>query len=156
MCRQCKAVFPATEYQFSESRNVWLGNLQVQCRNPGCSGPAYVLDGTYDFVGGTISILASPSVTIEVLEALGATLVEAYERDESLESLQGRVARFGLGLAKWFSPSKWPPEAKATLIASILGAITAVGVAKCSGEPTVSAPTVNVYLIIRDVHPRVC
>src|SRR5690242_1992722 len=82
-CRSCQMLFMSRAFAASNCRNMSYFGCIESC--PRCGGPAFVLDGTYDFVEDTVRLVSGPGFTIEKVK-LFQQLTQQAARNEIPES----------------------------------------------------------------------
>ncbi|MDI1264515.1 MAG: hypothetical protein PS018_14765 [bacterium] len=97
-CDNCGIVFNSSAFEVGPAAlEVTISGIDVIC--PNCGSDAHLIDGTFDFVGNAIKVLAAPPRTIEILKALQAAL-RAAEAGEPEEKVLAHIEKESPELAK--------------------------------------------------------
>lgn len=121
-----------------------IGNdVTVNC--PRCGGPSQIIPGTYEGVSDRIRLLRDANFPLLVLGSL-RKLAEQVEAGEiAAADAKKKAEQIHPKAGKLFDVRGWSDQAKATLYASIIGAVAVIAAAKIATSPsqtTVLNPTV--------------
>lgn len=130
----CKThgIFPATAFAFEPGVNITLLGISTTC--PVCGSISEILPGTYSAFKDRIDLLLDPAVSAEVLAALRLIVEAARDNKISQPEAKRQAEKVLPGSGRLFDIGNWGDQAKATLYASIIGAIALVAAAKVSSS----------------------
>lgn len=132
-------LFPVTIFGIGDGASVTLVDVGTDC--PRCGAMVQIVPGTYEVVGDRLSLLLDSSIAPDALKAIGA-LVERVQRQEiDLDDARRAAEKIAPAAGRLFDIANWSDQAKATLYASIIGAVAVIAAAKLSGGST----TINNY-----------
>lgn len=97
VCLECGLMFPATAASFANGRITFQGEIGTNC--PKCGGNARIINGTYDFVGGTIAAFRAPGVTRHKIERFRAIAESVKNGGLSAQQAAPEVALLSPALA---------------------------------------------------------
>lgn len=109
-----------------------------------------IVPGKYEAFSNHINLLIDPSISREALEALRKIALRAKAEKITPEEAKQEAEKVAPGAGRLFDVANWSDQAKATLYASIIGAIAVVGAAKLASSTT----TVNVVPTIERIVER--
>jgi hypothetical protein len=148
-------LFPVAGFRFPIGAT---GNTFIGCttRCPRCHGVCEIIPGVYDALPGGLNILIDSSISVDALKAL-RSLAERVQREEiGLQEARAEAVKISPLAAQLFDFENWS-EAKAIVVAAIIGAITAVYLQRGETQQSVivNAPlTVNFQPVIERVIDR--
>jgi hypothetical protein len=138
-CRRCGLLYPARQYGGEGSINIRFVGCTEEC--PRCGGTAEVLDGTYDFVGDTVRLIAGPAATIETFRTIAAVL-EGYKsgRKSAIETKQ-EIEQVAPTVGEWLGKVGSDPtflgaslQALAAIMAALIGLYAVLAAGGTSNE----------------------
>ncbi|WP_156150837.1 hypothetical protein [Hyphomicrobium sp. 99] len=146
----CKThgIFPATAFSFAPGVNITLLGLSTTC--PICGSISEILPGAYSAFKDRIDVLLDPSVSAEALVALRFILEAARDNKISQPEAKRQAEKIVPGSGRLFDIGNWGDQAKATLYASVIGAIALVTAAKLSAS---SSSTTVIQPVIERIIP---
>lgn len=151
----CKShgFFPATLIGIGPGAGGTFIDCKTSC--PACGQMSEVVPGTYHAHADRINLLVDRSISPEALAALRRIAEQAKANQITPEEAKEKAEKIAPGAGRLFDVGNWSDQAKATLYASIIGAIAVIGAAKLAGSTTnvTVAPTTE-RVIERPVYLR--
>lgn len=143
--------FPATAISL-ENSSIILQNMGTVC--PTCGGSAEILPGRYDAAGDRLNFLMDGSISPQTLAAL-RRLAERLQRNEiTPEQAKTEAEKIAPKAGRLFDVADWSDGAKATLYASIIGAIALVAAAKLSVSGGSNPPPIAIEQTVESAMDR--
>lgn len=121
----------------------------AQC--PVCGRDAQVFNGKYEGTKSGLDILLSPSISPQALSALKQIFEKLQKEEISSEKAKAEAEAIFLGAGRLFDIADWGDGAKATLYASIIGAIALVTAAKISKPESFSQQPASIERSMEDL-----
>jgi hypothetical protein len=111
-----------------------LSHVSTNC--PTCNGQSEILPGLYAPDGENISLLLDPGISPAALKEIQRLLLAVQIGEITPEHAQMEAERVHPGWGKFFNIAQWSDQAKATLYASVIGAIAIVAAARINSPPS--------------------
>jgi hypothetical protein len=144
--------FPAQAFALGPGSSVTITGCSTDC--PACGAKSEIIPGNYQALSDCINLLLDASISPQALGALRKIAELAEAQKISAEQAKHEAERVVPGGGRLFDVSNWSDQARATLYASIIGAIAVVAAAKlssCSSPNVVVHPTIE-RIIERPIH----
>src|SRR5579862_6010579 len=122
---------------------------------PVCKAQSPIMSGTYQGTVNGIEFLRDPSIPLPALGAIRRLAERAQGGEISPAEAKREAKKIHPKAEKLFDISNWSDQAKATLYASIIGAVAVVAAARiASGPTTIVQPTTFIERVVpKDTKP---
>ena len=125
----------------------FIGSV-TNCPNPKCSHKCEIIPGVYDTTADGLNVLIDPSITPEALGEIRRIAERLQQGEISVPQAKAEAEKISPKAGQLFDIANWPPQAKATLYAAIIGATAIIAAARMASSPD---PTVIVQPVIERV-----
>ena len=105
---------------------------------PRCGSRSEILPGKYTSKGDSLSVLFDTSISSEALAAIQAIVFKLQQNEISVADAKVQVEKIAPKAGRLFDVASWDGGAKATLYASIIGAIAIIVVARMASSSSQS------------------
>ena len=107
-----------------------------------------IIPGIYDATQDDLNILLDPSISPEALGEIRRIAERLRQGEITVPQAKAEAEKISPKAGKLFDIANWPPQAKATLYAAIIGATAIIAAARMASSPD---PTVIVQPVIERV-----
>lgn len=140
-------LFPAIEVELhGETKNIKFEGICVKC--PECGHMSEIIPGMYDTTLDDLNILIDRSITPEALGEIRRIAKRLQQGEISVPQAKAEAEKISPKAGQLFDIANWPPQAKATLYAAIIGATAIIAAARMASSPD---PTVIVQPVIERI-----
>jgi hypothetical protein len=126
--------FKATAFALAPGAKLTIRGVATNC--PVCDGASEIIPGIYEAHADRINLLVDPSISHEALAALKKVAEDARANKITLDQAKQRAEQIAPGTGRLFDIANWGDQAKATLYASIIGAIAVIAAARMTSNPS--------------------
>jgi hypothetical protein len=145
-CPSC-GPFPAKAIGLAPNiSNATFINCGTNC--PTCNGDAEIIPGSCSTMDQRLKLLVHNTISMEALSALCRLAERAQSGEITPEEAQEKAEEIVPGTGKLFDVHNWSDQAKATLYASIIGAIAILVAAKIASAPN---QNINIQPVVERV-----
>ncbi len=132
-------LFPATAIAIAPGASVGVLGCIITC--PQCGTPSEIIPGTYlahtNQAGvDRINLLIDPSISLPALGAIRKLAERAQAGEISAEQAKREAEKIHPKAGKLFDIANWSDQAKATLYASVIGAVAIIAAARIASPPS--------------------
>ncbi|KZL25675.1 exodeoxyribonuclease VII small subunit [Pseudovibrio sp. Ad37] len=119
-------------------------NLGTNC--PICGATSEILNGVYTkTLQGRVNCLLQPGISIEAMRAIEALARRLQSGNVTLEEARNEVSKSGPEVKSLFNKlfgdlDTWDPQARAQVMAAVIGGVTVLSAAAMTASATVIAP----------------
>ena len=117
---------------------------------PVCDRMCEIVPGEYKTDDNRLNILIDQSISLEALAALKNLAIQVRDGKKSPEEAAAEAQTIAPKAARLFDFANWSDDAKAKVVVAIIGAITAIAVARMS-EPSQTVVNVTVNPVIESI-----
>lgn len=114
---------------------IHMRDLVTDC--PACKRPSEILPGDYEVVGDRLQLLIDASISREALLKLREIAEQLQRAEISPQEAKRRAKAVAPKAAKLFDVTNWSDQARATVLAAIIGGISVIAATKLSSQTTV-------------------
>lgn len=127
-------LFPATAIDLGTPGSYTFDHCETNC--PVCGSASEIIPGTYQPELDRINLLIDPSISLVALGAIRKLAERAKAGEISDREAKREAEKIHAKAAKLFDIYNWSDQAKATLYASIIGAIAVIAAARIASSPS--------------------
>jgi hypothetical protein len=140
-------LFAASAFGFEDgAANISIKGISTNC--PVCGANSEIIPGRYDAKDDTLNVLLDPSISADALNAIRQLVTRLQAGEVTVEQAKKQLENISPKASRLFDISEWSDQAKATLFASIIGAIAIISAARLSKS---SGPTININPVVERV-----
>jgi hypothetical protein len=129
-------IFETDAFRFANGVKMSLSGFSTPC--PQCNRPSKIVPGFYHGDNEKLSLLLDPSVSRGMLEAFSRLAKDVQAGRITPKAAEREAEKIHPRAAKLFNVASWSDQARATLYASIIGAVALVVAARMSPPPTIN------------------
>lgn len=120
-CPNCGAIFPSRHFTFDNSKGMTIRGSQEPCVK--CRQTAQLLDGTFDFIDDSITLIKGPAFTVETLKKFKELAEAAQSGTISPDRLKAEAERLDPALIPLTNRAASSGKAGIAILAAIAGAL---------------------------------